>query len=73
MPPACSSPYIIIGFDTGEARRLKFVLPRMTSRAEGERFCHQPLIGLQDQDQKPLSVSVNRLDADKNGLLAALE
>lgn len=73
MPPACSSPYIIIGFDTGEARRLKFVLPRLASRAEGERFCHQPLVGLQDQDQKPLPVSVSQLDADKKSLLPALE
>ncbi|WP_158302360.1 DUF2057 domain-containing protein [Sodalis glossinidius] len=73
ITPSCSALYIVIGFSTGEARRLKFVLPTLASRAEGERFCHQPLISLQDQDQKPLPVSVSRLDADKNGLLSALE
>lgn len=73
LSSSCSALYIVIGFSTDEARRLQFVLPPMANRAEGERFCLQPLIGLQDQDQKPLPVSVSRLDADKNSLLPALE
>ena len=64
--------YVIAHFDTGDARRLQFQLPSLTTREDVEHFLSQPALLLLDEHGMAVSATYRRVPAQGAGPLSPM-
>ncbi len=64
--------YLIVLFDTWNARRLRFQLPTLTTRDEIDHFISLPVLALVDEHDAPMNAAFSRLPVGSEGVMAAL-
>ncbi len=71
-PGALRPFYLIVLFDTWNARRLRFQLPAFSTRTDIDRFINLPVLALMDEHDAPVDMAYSRLPVGDEGLMAAL-
>jgi len=64
--------YLIVLFDTWNARRLRFQLPPLATEAEIDHFISLPALTLLDEYDDPVNAAFSRLPVGSEGVMAAL-